>query len=141
MKSTELRLGNLIEYKIEDELDERKEWWEVSKVDFQDLTWLDSNPEDADFRPIKLTEEWLLKFGFYKSDLSPYNRWVHEYNDFEIEIQGDKYAYVLWGGESAPFLTQFLGHSKHVHQLQNLYFALTGEELTQVSEGKNKNFV
>ena len=69
MKATELRIGNLIEYKIEDELDERKEWLEVSKVDFQDLTWLDSNPEDADFRPIKLTEEILLKFGFEKKQI------------------------------------------------------------------------
>jgi hypothetical protein len=24
----------------------------------------------------------------------------------------------------------FINHIKHVHQLQNLYFALTGEELT-----------
>ena len=130
MKATELRLGNLIEYKIEDELDERKEWWEVSKVDFQDLTWLDSNPRDADFRPIKLTEEWLLKFGFVKKEIG-YSKLTEMEQCFLISF----------GKHTSVNGIKFNNEIKTVHQLQNLYFALTGEELTQVSEGENKNFV
>ena len=122
MKATELRIGNLIEYKIEDKLDERKEWWVVSKVDFQDLTWLDSNPEDADFRPIKITEEWLLKFGFEYTKLY----YIKYDDDLIIYFDGVDFYFK----RSSKSLT-----IKYVHQLQNLYFALTGEELTQVSEG------
>jgi hypothetical protein len=77
--------------------------------------------------PIPLTEEWLLKFGFQEKDRRQ-NRFIKN-DDFELEFQGDKVAYCVWGGEDAPHLTQFFGHCKHVHQLQNLYFALTGEEL------------
>ena len=140
MKATELRIGNLIEYKIEDKLDERKEWWEVSKVDFQDLTWLDSNPEDAYFRPIKITEEWLLKFGF--EDITGVDYILHIDVDFKLILipadafypQIDKADDVGWGSIS-------LNKIEYIHQLQNLYFTLTGEELTQVSEGENKNFV
>ena len=121
MKATELRIGNLIEYKIKDKLDERKEWWEISKVDFQDLTWLDSNPEDADFRPIKLTEEWLLKFGF------------EDFEDYFVEFfdNGDIRFFICAYMDSPPSVK-----IKYVHQLQNLYFALKGQELTQVSEGE-----
>lgn len=119
MKATELRIGNLIEYKIADELDERKEWWEVSKVDFQDLTWLDSNPEDANFRPIKLTEEWLLKFGFVKKEIG-YSKLTEMEQCFLISF----------GKHTSVNGIKFNNEIKTVHQLQNLYFALTGEELT-----------
>ena len=130
MKATELRIGNLIEYKIKDKLDERKEWWEVSKVDFQDLTWLDSNPEDTDFRPIKLTEEWLLKFGFVKKEIG-YSKLTEMEQCFLISF----------GKHTSVNGIKFNNEIKTVHQLQNLYFSLTGEELTQVSEGENKNFL
>ena len=82
-----------------------------------------------DFEPIPITEEWLLKFGF--KELNIKNRFITECG-FEIEKQGFNYAYVLWGGEDAPFLTQFIGHCKYIHQLQNLYFSLTGKELAKV---------
>lgn len=76
---------------------------------------------------IPLTEEWLLKFGFenkkYKSDSFPMItkligqkrlRISHSpFEKFKIEYRGVILTYNL----------------KHVHQLQNLYFALTGEEL------------
>ncbi len=58
----------------------------------------------ASFQPIELTEEWLLKMGFTKSKDS--------FNAFYLELFDD----VL--------------NIKYVHQLQNLYHALTGEELT-----------
>jgi len=67
--------------------------------------------------PIPITEEWLLKFGFSKIgenfDLKGFCIWwstiVKEYH-FRINGSGI--------------------HLKHIHQLQNLYHALTGEELT-----------
>ena len=63
INAKELRIGNLVEYKITDKFDDRKEWWEVSETD--DIHWLSKvDAKDEDFRPIKLTEEWLLKLGF-----------------------------------------------------------------------------
>lgn len=68
-----------------------------------------------DLQPIPLTEEWLLKFGF---ELKNWGIKVWYLKGFEI----DQHFYLKgidWG-------VRF----KYVHQLQNLYFALTGKELT-----------
>ena len=63
-------------------------------------------------QPIPLTEEWLLKFGYELSQghyiISGHLIW--KCNDL---LMCDKNGIVL----------------KHVHQLQNLYFSLTGCEL------------
>lgn len=130
MEAKNFRIGNYIEYLIKDELDDRKEWWEVSTIDAYDLKWLSDN-DDADFREIELTEEWLLKFGFN-----------NDYKDGYIGIDICNSDFVLtkpfkMGEWQDCFCFQFetgnvhkFREIKYVHQLQNLYFALTGEELT-----------
>lgn len=80
-----------------------------------------------EFEPIPLTEEWLVKFGFefnggmgYKS---PDNT-AHWF--FSI---GNGFTPAFFG--SRTILSDGYKGCKYVHQLQNLYFALTGTELTQ----------
>jgi hypothetical protein len=140
MEAKDLRIGNLVNYKIVDKLDSRKEWYEVSKIDIDDLRVLQVKDEmNQDYEPIPLTEEWLLKFGFekviYESDETGYN------NDYELDIKGvglisysDDFSCALFGSkESSKDELGFLpnwDNCKHVHQFQNLYFALTGQELT-----------
>ena len=120
MKVNELRIGNLIEYRIQDDLDDRKDWWEVSKIDATDLCILESNI-DYDFRPIPLTEEWLLKFGFEKQ---------HNEDDFDYWFKKGFCDDIFWEhSEGFCHNLNYGGEIKYVHQLQNLYFALTGEEL------------
>ena len=69
-------------------------------------------------KPIPLTEKWLLDFGFENKEenweKSDSNLW-----DFLIILDYESFMYSYSKLEI-----------KHVHQLQNLYFALTGEELT-----------
>lgn len=75
--------------------------------------------------PIKLSTEWLVKFGFKKRGL------VWEYKpDADgppfCKINDDGfYGFYLADNE----LENFGQEIKYVHQLQNLFFALTGEEL------------
>lgn len=69
----------------------------------------------ATYEPIPLTEEWFYKFGFSKS-----NVWF-EKNGIELFNIADLYFRAKY-----PIKADV----KFVHQLQNLYFALTGEELT-----------
>jgi len=72
--------------------------------------------------PIPLSKEWLLKAGFVKH--SPYfsNGSIIEFyennNALFCELPNDNVFY----------------HIKYVHQLQNLYFALTGVELVFSTE-------
>ena len=78
------------------------------------VKWSDEKWEMKDFKPIPLTEKWLKEFGF-KSVFSGAgyikNRTEigYNYNGFYIIASGLKIEYI--------------------HQLQNLYFALTNTEL------------
>lgn len=72
--------------------------------------------------PIPLTEECLLKFGFhinYKSEFT------HKYSI----LLDDKIDVTLFPNIEFRYRGQILAEFKYVHQLQNLYFALTGTEL------------
>jgi len=77
------------------------------------------------FNPIPLTEEWLFRFGFHnKSQTTDY---YFNLGSFIIGGTG-KRLFPSIHGESG--LEAFGNETKYVHQLQNLYNALTGEELT-----------
>ena len=106
MKATELRIGNFV-YEYNDSVIINISCWEFEKARLEnnqnELKWLN---------PIPLTEEWLVKFGF--------------------ELVGKKTYYKL----NIPLIPVRNSHYqckgadiKYVHQLQNLYFALTNKEL------------
>ena len=81
----------------------------------------------VDLEPIPLTEEWLVKFGFEHSSNGWYqmDMGFNQYFDFlNISIEQMKTSV------SYEMDELLLNEIKHVHQLQNLYKALTGEELT-----------
>ena len=123
----ELRIGNYVEYRIQDELDDRKEWWELSTIDSTDLQILESGIDD-DYRAIELTEEILLKFGFekIKSDEYPHKFIINKDMRDEVEIENlnSQNCFVFSHGKKFSSIK-----IEYVHQLQNLYFSLTGKEL------------
>ena len=75
-------------------------------------------------KPIPLTEQWLLDFGFDKIDILFYTKWVGDMC-YEYDTQSQTLAF----GQLDDF--SFSIDAKFVHQLQNLIFALTGKELTK----------
>lgn len=108
MKATELRIGNLV-----------NENSEVIKI--RQETLCDFANGYVVFEPILLTEEWLLKFGFKK----PAHTWC---GDVFHLTEWDKYP-INWCVAMNKNNAVIIQKLKYVHQLQNLYFALTGEEL------------
>lgn len=68
--------------------------------------------------PILLNNEWLVKFGFEFADCSV-NGVVNVWRKGKFKIWDNKGKY--------SYFAQI--DIKSVHQLQNLYYALTGEEL------------
>jgi len=130
MKASDLRLVNLVNYRIVDEFDERKEWLEVSTIDYDDLRILEiENINNQDYQPIKLTEEWLLKLGFNKLE----NHIPTYYKCFGDLILDDyEFSFNISVDWKLNYFITVFGRKitiKYVHQLQNLYFALTDEEL------------
>ena len=78
MKAQEVRLGNYHFYHIVDKLDERGEYDEVCQIDAEDFRILE-NFDCPEYKPIPLTEEWLLKLGFENLD---YLRIYSEFDTF-----------------------------------------------------------
>lgn len=84
---------------------------ELHTVEPTTLMIIDKSIEDKGmgFKLIPLTEEWLVKL------------WP-EYKDYGIKNNGDS----VW----FEYTSERYIEINHVHQLQNLYHSLTGEELT-----------
>ena len=122
MEAKELRIGNLV-YGVSDRIET------VVGLGNNTISAYPGKLVDAqmfftedDFTPIPLTEEWLVKFGF-----EPYenigNRRFYHIENFIVESSIPAApVYYTCGRELICFI-------EYVHQLQNLYFALTGEEL------------
>jgi hypothetical protein len=104
MKATELRIGNYVYGYSGDNVTAVTSAWFLFKT-----------AERAN--PIPLNEEWLVKFGF---DPGKPIKALNILSSYNLGNFGCKLSY---SGAVGPNI-------QHVHQLQNLYFALTGEELT-----------
>jgi hypothetical protein len=111
-KASEVRLGNLY-----------KEGNDFKEIDFTDLNGLLMGFDEWKLDPIPLTEEWLLKFGFeITKNFQTKDRFQTHKKDGIIWFE---YGYIRV-------------ELKYVHELQNLYFALFGEELTIKQQEKPK---
>ena len=150
MKANELRIGNYITGIYEDNNDEeRKVLCRVIALDetgdmIDYKIWVETFGQDSaeyfsEFEPITLTEEWLLWLGF-----------TVKVKNYSLNIGSELFEYaikdqfVIWNAkDSLELRIKKQGPGwvfremtekndlvyKYVHQLQNLYFALTGEEL------------
>ena len=101
MKPNELRIGDWVE--TFEGVIQIQNGWEID--------------EGNECQPIPLTEEWLEKFGFEYSDLNG-DSGLWKIPPFQIY------------GKCNQFIYEYALDVNYVHQLQNLYFAITGEELT-----------
>lgn len=109
--ANEFRLSNLITF-------------EDITVKFEELIQdsISSDTElDERIQPIRLTKDWLLNFGFE----------CDNDNQFAINMEGYNWTIRIHDG-----LMGFDYHEYHpirkilyVHELQNLYYAITGTEL------------
>ncbi len=116
MKSSDLRIGNLVD--LGNRIAKVTEINHLACV-VVDLEETQDTIEDYErVKGIILTEEWLEKFGFKRSGLYNLKDEVYIYDEYGLIDTGFEYRFNY---------TQI--KLKYVHQLQNLYFALTEEEL------------
>jgi hypothetical protein len=107
MKNTEIRIGN---YVYRNDI--------LVTVDEQTFWDMKNNPEQ--YKPIKLEEHWFKYFGAIKFDATD---WVLKMGGLQFYCRYNKKCYSSIEGSYLSDRIEF------VHQLQNLYFALTNQEL------------
>lgn len=118
LQATELRIGNLLSFSGEPVA--------INAGFIYDCDYWNRNPERQDavlfenVEPIPLTAEWLERLGFQTSGGTYYEK--------------DGIGLITGYAVDGTFVCGNSFGSRHthfydVHQLQNLYFALTGEEL------------
>ena len=119
MKAQDLRLKNIVYNRNGDPI-------KLSIYNLQCiLSWeIYEHAGEPPFKPIPLTEEWLDKFGFEKS-----------YVDFFYHKKLGSMLFSRPFKEASHILVKCnvgckLTSIKYVHQCQNLYHTITGEELT-----------
>lgn len=130
MEAKELRLGNyvLLNGEVEKITSINSLGVEISQGWHGELDYLALfDGTDGTISPIPLTEEWLKKFGFEGFE-----------NEIRLSISintSDELCWVRFGSYyELRYQTKGTGftryyNTKYVHQLQNLYFALTDKEL------------
>ncbi len=111
----ELRIGNLIDY------------LGPTIVNAGIIQEIEKDGVENYANPIPLTEEWLVKVGFVKSMDENKNEYYIELHKciglLQIGYSNGR-MYVSINSDEVE-----LPNIKHAHQVQNLYVALTGEEL------------
>jgi hypothetical protein len=114
IKANELRIGNKVDY--------YGNIVTINYINDTDVGFSDYVPFDYplldEINPIPITEDWLVRFGFEYSDITV------DFHSFHIDLMKTN---------NGKFITTDIikcPELQHIHQLQNLYYALTGEELS-----------
>jgi hypothetical protein len=130
IKNTDFRLLNLVEYqnwnndKTPAYFMIRDIFWDEGKVALSNGKILLPSPSLELIKPIPLTDEWIKKFGFERQD-----------NNWKTLCICNDWTYLHWERLAGLELSVnkhsvMLSHIIYVHQLQNIYFDLTGVELS-----------
>jgi hypothetical protein len=132
MNTTELRIGNLVNLML------NHEDFKTIRVDVTDLINISHG---GVYEPIPLTEEFLLKFGFeyinrHDNNFITFQDWTHNYF-LQCDAKKRDNKYLILDNCLNDLRSFSMVDIEYVHQLQNLYFALTGEELKLNNETSN----
>lgn len=124
MEARELRIGNLLDYYGQTVIVlDIKRNQNIECGYFNDSIGFERKlTEKHSPKPIPLTEEWLLKFGFEKIIGSNESNFTDGVYNLFINSLGEVNFYFFKEGD-------WYQKIDYVHQLQNLHFALTGKEL------------
>lgn len=117
----EVRIGNYLHETINNKTYE-------TQIELTDFSWWAAAGGEERYHPIPITPEWLERLGFvlpgehglYRDDDNSGWEIAKDTNGYDVDfylchdsIGQNLFSIPIW----------------HVHELQNLYYALTGEEL------------
>jgi hypothetical protein len=131
IQKTDLRIGNHLKYFIGEEgID-----WDATKINIQDLQWCEEKNENFNevYKGIELNKTILVMSGFTEDNHNRFTVWK--------DLQTHYLEFIVMPDGFYPMYTQLpelsleeeqrvaLNRIKYVHELENLFFVLTGKEL------------
>lgn len=140
MNATELRIGNLVSY---NETEFTVYGISCPHTDNKYLVDLSNDGVitviSDKISPVPIIEEWLLKSGFDKQIIKNY--FYKQCGEYEMRVSVNVFSGSI-DRDASWFISIQIGYGsqpyslikKYVHQLQNLYFTLSGEELNLKSK-------
>lgn len=138
----DIRIGNLVEFKGQYvpivKIDSMNELIDDGKLIYKGSVavpeyspdgriWNYNSPWLEQVNPIPITDEWLQKFSFGKLSNGEFVLDNFRVVDYYII---DSQLHFSFRIKHPDYTIYHLVEIKHVHQLQNIYYALTQEELT-----------
>lgn len=133
MKKEELMIGNIVKQGVVKELEEHSAL--INKgIKFDGYTY-------DRIEPVELTEEWLVKFGFFDNSYGQFHKDLGiQTNEGKLWIAVDFIFYdcIFYPRLSIGDYELYNYEINFVHELQNLYQALTGQPLTISTNDKIK---
>lgn len=143
LKSNELRLGN---YVTDEFYEGFKNVIEVKSINDKGINleivddghvpecsqqWIGPDKSIDIIKPIPLTEEWLVKFGFVENEVV---KCLYEKTlgilTISVCIERSNILDIIISNTNITGATLDIKLYEYVHQLQNLFYALSGTELT-----------
>jgi hypothetical protein len=143
MKPNELRIGNYISVSVKNKNNEIKIF--TGEINYLDVTEKEiygsqvnilngdlNDIEDTvgETKPIPINRKWLKNLGFRPINGHEFSLWIDEWECISFFVERNYYGIRI--GKKDVF-SRYV-HS--VHKLQNIFFALTGKELT-IQEDKS----
>ena len=125
MKISELRIGNYIRDVFETKSHE------VKKLDLEDYAAMLNRRNSSHpniYRGVELSDEWIKRFGFEVSKTQ--DKFFIKDNNIGISTADDMFRFIKGNFVCQIVLREF----EFVHELQNLYYAITGVELSVAAD-------
>lgn len=84
-----------------------------------------------DITPVILTEELLVQYGFEKINH------IHGYSFFTLHKSKVNKCNIDIYNTKTLYMSYSVNHCQYLHQLQNLYFAITGNEIKLINDNND----
>ncbi|HAX95631.1 MAG TPA: hypothetical protein DCY35_03795 [Prolixibacteraceae bacterium] len=119
MEANELRIGNLVYTKFSDKAVKVKSVNWIPQFEYYIVFADDAINNIKHINPIQITEEWMKRLGFIVFKDALFGMTEYRKGSFTLDGKFLENGY----GQVNTYPIEY------IHQLQNLYFALTGNEL------------
>ena len=131
MEAKNFRIGNIIRPFTQDGYE-----LEIRPIKASEFLMVENNPESTE--PVELTKYWLMKLGFSEGNKCYKNAYSIDVLKTDFYLRPSYLGGFYWGfnisDEKLDCELNDVKPLKYVHELQNLFFAITGTELELKNE-------